>query len=151
MRLRDKLAPSLLLVHAGSDLFYPYSYSNKSPPVLAGPLAVNDLLKRGQRLFEHELMGPEALIMDEEGRVYTGLGDGRIIRLDQDLGGFTTLLRTGADSGSCGKGKGGTGRVQHLLRTGAESGSCGKGMGEGGSPYSEDPPWDEGSLFSSEQ
>lgn len=32
-----------------------------------GPLAVNDLLKRGERLFENEILGPEALTMGRDG------------------------------------------------------------------------------------
>lgn len=44
-----------------------YSYSNDSDPELTGPLAVNDHLKRGVRLFENDIIGPEALVMDKEG------------------------------------------------------------------------------------
>ena len=43
------------------------SYANESAPDFVGPLAVNDLLKHGQRLFENEIIGPEAMALDKEG------------------------------------------------------------------------------------
>ena len=47
-------------------LFY-FRFANGSCPDLVGPLAINDLLKRGQRLFENEVLAPEALTEDNEG------------------------------------------------------------------------------------
>lgn len=44
------------------------SYSNDSDPELTGPLAVNDLLKRGEKLFEKEIVGPEALVLNKDGQ-----------------------------------------------------------------------------------
>ena len=39
------------------------------------------------------------------GGIYTGLSDGRIIRVDKELKSFSTIIRTGVDSDQCGKGK----------------------------------------------
>lgn len=43
------------------------SYANVSVPELVGALAINGLLKQGERLFENEILGPEAMAMDKEG------------------------------------------------------------------------------------
>ena len=42
-------------------------YSSEYAPEMVGPLAINDLLKQGERLFENELIGPEALVISDEG------------------------------------------------------------------------------------
>ena len=38
------------------------------------------------------------------GNIYTGLVDGRIIKISKDLKTYSTVLRTGIDSEDCGKG-----------------------------------------------
>ena len=43
------------------------SISEHGPPPLVGPLAVNKALKRGVKLFENELAGPEDFAVDENG------------------------------------------------------------------------------------
>ncbi len=42
-------------------------YSDSPCPSLEGPLAVNDLLARSERILENKVIGPEALIQDDEG------------------------------------------------------------------------------------
>ena len=47
--------------------------SDDPMPSFEGPLAVNDVLKRGKKVLENELYGPEALVLDNEGVVNTAL------------------------------------------------------------------------------
>ena len=58
------------------------------------------------------------------GNIYTGLVDGRIIKISKDLKTYSTVLRTGIDSEDCGKGtialfKGGCRiyMILHFIRT----------------------------------
>ena len=59
--------PLPMLIISELLLLFIARYSNDSAPELTGPLAVNNLLKRGERLFEDEIMGPEALVTDKDG------------------------------------------------------------------------------------
>ncbi len=43
-------------------------YSEKPFPEFKGPLAVNEELKKAQKLFENEVVGPEAFAMDTKGQ-----------------------------------------------------------------------------------
>lgn len=61
-------------------------------PALTGVLAINDHLAHGQRIAS-SLEGPEAVAFDAEGRIVTGLLDGRIVRIEGDR--ITTLAQTG--------------------------------------------------------
>ncbi|MBY0587148.1 SMP-30/gluconolactonase/LRE family protein [bacterium] len=56
------------------------------PPAQAfeGPLAVNQDLASAKRIIEGTFVGPEDVDVDSQGRVYAGLADGRIIRLERD-------------------------------------------------------------------
>jgi len=42
-------------------------YSDDPLPKFEGSLAINDLLKKGEKKFENELIGPEAFAADNEG------------------------------------------------------------------------------------
>ncbi len=59
----------------------PVAWEPPAAPDLAGPYALNDALTRGERLLEDAGVGPEDVAFDAEGRLYTGLEDGRIARL----------------------------------------------------------------------
>jgi sugar lactone lactonase YvrE len=52
-------------------------------PALDGPYKMNDLLQKTERRYP-ELWGGEDIAFDDDGRAYTGLKDGRIMRLDGD-------------------------------------------------------------------
>ncbi|XP_064392357.1 adipocyte plasma membrane-associated protein-like isoform X2 [Halichondria panicea] len=73
----------------------PFHFSTEDCPIFSGCLSVNDRLKKSERLFENEIVGPEALTLDNEGSVYTGLADGRLIRLSKDLSSFYNVTWTG--------------------------------------------------------
>lgn len=62
------------------------------PPVVLLPL--NDALKSAVALHP-ELPGPEAIAFDAEGRLITGLRDGRVVRISSDAGVETLLTGKG--------------------------------------------------------
>jgi sugar lactone lactonase YvrE len=62
----------------------PQSWTPPPAPELAGPLAPNDKLANIQRWAVGDAKGPEAVAVDAQGRVYTGVEDGRILRFSQD-------------------------------------------------------------------
>lgn len=67
----------------------------RAPSSAAGPYARNDLLKGIERIARGIGKGPEAIAFDAQGRVYTGLEDGRIARFEEDGGGYTLIANTG--------------------------------------------------------
>lgn len=73
----------------------PAAYGPAPAPELAGVTAPNSALAAAERLGENQVMGPESPIVDGEGRVYAGLADGRIVRIDPLSGRLETLAETG--------------------------------------------------------
>ena len=61
-------------------------------PALDGPYRQNDALTKGTVRFP-QLQGPEDIAFDADGRPFTGLADGRIVRLDGDA--VVELVNTG--------------------------------------------------------
>ncbi|XP_069485870.1 adipocyte plasma membrane-associated protein-like [Ambystoma mexicanum] len=72
----------------------------KPPPALVGPLLVNQKLKRGQRVFEGVLKGPESFTADETGNLYTGTVDGKLWRIRDGQLFFITQM--GQNLSECG-------------------------------------------------
>ncbi|BEL07601.1 SMP-30/gluconolactonase/LRE family protein [Actinoplanes sichuanensis] len=64
-----------------------------SPPAPVAAAATGPL--RVRRLIPTGGTGPEDVVFDENGRVLTGLADGRIVRIDPDSGERTVLADTG--------------------------------------------------------
>ncbi|XP_052260836.1 adipocyte plasma membrane-associated protein-like isoform X2 [Dreissena polymorpha] len=50
-------------------------------PRLEGPLRENKALQAAVRLFEGRILGPESFAVDENGTIYTGTADGRILSI----------------------------------------------------------------------
>nr|XP_043872431.1 adipocyte plasma membrane-associated protein [Solea senegalensis]XP_043872432.1 adipocyte plasma membrane-associated protein [Solea senegalensis] len=71
------------------------------PPELVGPLAVNNRLHNGRRLFSGELHGPESFTADENGHVYTGTVDGKLWRISPDDS-LTLITQMGQNLPECG-------------------------------------------------
>lgn len=65
-----------------------------SPSLQAAPYAPNDRLAATQRIGE-TLQGPEAVALDAQGRLHTGLEDGRVLRIDPRDGRCQVLANTG--------------------------------------------------------
>ncbi|SEO43697.1 SMP-30/gluconolactonase/LRE family protein [Aquisalimonas asiatica] len=62
----------------------PVAWDAPEAPELAGPYATNDRLADVERVGETVGVGPEEVIADDDGYLYTGYEDGRIVRLDAD-------------------------------------------------------------------
>ncbi|MCJ8168911.1 SMP-30/gluconolactonase/LRE family protein [Pseudomonas sp. A3.4] len=63
-------------------------------PAMTGVMEPNDTLMKAELLALGQIHGPEDTAVDSQGRVYAGLEDGRIIRLD-DQGQATDWVNTG--------------------------------------------------------
>jgi len=72
--------------------FNPVVVHSASPPKFEGALAVNDVLENAEKLLPGKLRGPESVAF-YKGKMYTGLGDGRIVRIVGEK--ITTVLQTG--------------------------------------------------------
>uniref|UniRef100_A0A4D5R9U6 Adipocyte plasma membrane-associated protein n=1 Tax=Scolopendra viridis TaxID=118503 RepID=A0A4D5R9U6_SCOVI len=92
---------SIVLAFIPSPLDDPQHHIFNAPPKLEGPLAVNYKLQRARRLFENESFAPESFAADGKGNIYTGLGDGRIVRITAD-GQQQFITRTGQHHSKCG-------------------------------------------------
>ncbi|MBL8953013.1 MAG: SMP-30/gluconolactonase/LRE family protein [Myxococcaceae bacterium] len=93
--MKLKLALGLLVLLLGYLLFWPTRYAPGAwgpPPDV--PLELNDRLKTAE-LFHGELPGPEAIAFDAQGRIVTGLRDGRLVRVEHDGGVETLASRSG--------------------------------------------------------
>lgn len=70
------------------------SYTPNLPANLVGPLAPNGKLDKAEKQFENLLHWPEAFAV-HSGNIYTGLGDGSIVRIKG--GKMATVARTGKE------------------------------------------------------
>jgi sugar lactone lactonase YvrE len=61
----------------------PVAWRPAPAPALEGPLARNDRLGQAE-IFAEGIPGPEDIAFDDQGRLYTGLEDGRIVRFSSD-------------------------------------------------------------------
>ncbi|GBM15750.1 Adipocyte plasma membrane-associated protein [Araneus ventricosus] len=61
-------------------------------PIFTGPLQENSILSEADRLFQGILGGPKSIVFHED-YLYTGLEDGRIVKIKD--GKITTVARTG--------------------------------------------------------
>lgn len=75
------------------------SVYRKESPKFEGALEVNSILTKTQKLYEGDLVGPGS-IADSEGTLYTGLADGRIVKLEGDK--VVDVVRTGEQKANCG-------------------------------------------------
>src|SRR5947209_3901177 len=62
----------------------PASWTPPPAPELTGPYATNDRLQGTQRLDTGSGFAPEDVALDGQGRIYGGLEDGHIVRLEPD-------------------------------------------------------------------
>lgn len=96
-----KLLLLCLLLLVGYLMFWPVPIVEPevwTPPVapeLTGQYAANDALAKAEVLSIAGGAGPEDVAVDGEGRIYGGLLDGRIVRLEPDGSGQETFADTG--------------------------------------------------------
>jgi len=92
MGVTSLLLSLLFLLLSGLDflLFFlpspidPKPFSFQQIPQLEGALEINNNLTKTKRLFEGQLVGPESFAIDSTGILYTGLADGKIVKLEGD-------------------------------------------------------------------
>ena len=72
----------------------PVAYHPPKAPDMTGVLAPNILLQKAELLGKGKLDGPEEVTVDKLGRIYSGLKDGRIVRILAD-GTIETFAETG--------------------------------------------------------
>lgn len=100
MRRITWLLVGIALALAGWLLFWPVpiepvAWQAPAPPPREGVLAPNDRLRGVERVGAPDVSRPEAVAFDAEGRVVTGLADGRVVRVDPASGAVSVLARTG--------------------------------------------------------
>ncbi|CAG2120418.1 unnamed protein product, partial [Medioppia subpectinata] len=95
----------------------PNSFNITLPETFDGPLTANNKLSEADHLFVNEIVGPESLAV-WKGDVYTGVSDGRIIRIRKDR--YKTVAQFGNpekcanpwEMGKCGRP---LGKVKRIL------------------------------------
>lgn len=93
-RLRNVLLALLAILAIGVAIFLllpspidAVAYDPPPAPPLTGPLAPNTKLRDAVPLADGQIAGPEDVEVDPDGVVYTGLIDGRIVRILDDAEG----------------------------------------------------------------
>lgn len=76
------LLAALGVVAAVTSPISPAAYRPAAPPALVGPLTPNAALRETERIADGRLDGPEDVAVDGAGRLYAGVADGRVLRLD---------------------------------------------------------------------
>ncbi|NWI98939.1 APMAP protein, partial [Crypturellus undulatus] len=97
------LAVSLIIPLLGAIVLLdcpidPQPISLKEPPLLTGVLEPNIKLRKAERLWEGQLVGPESIVNIDD-VLYTGTADGKILKIED--GELQTIARIG--HGPCGK------------------------------------------------
>ncbi|NUM56261.1 MAG: SMP-30/gluconolactonase/LRE family protein [Candidatus Hydrogenedentes bacterium] len=73
----------------------PIAWTPPEAPSLTGQFAQNNVLDSIELRFRGQLLGPEDIARDKEGRFYTGLANGSIVRIARDLLKTELLVNTG--------------------------------------------------------
>jgi sugar lactone lactonase YvrE len=88
----NKLLGLLVLLIAATAIYLaitpspidPLAWQAPPAPAMTGVLEPNDTLMKAELLGRGQLHGPEDTAVDAQGRVYAGLHDGRIVRIEAD-------------------------------------------------------------------
>lgn len=99
--MMKKFASLLVLLIAAAAVYLaitpspidPVAWNPPPAPSMTGVLEPNDTLMKAELLGLGQVKGPEDTAVDVQGRVYAGLDDGRVVRLDN--GQVSTFAETG--------------------------------------------------------
>lgn len=99
--MMKKFASLLVLLIAAAAVYLaitpspidPVAWNPPPAPSMTGVLEPNDTLMKAELLGLGQVKGPEDTAVDAQGRVYAGLDDGRVVRLDN--GQVSTFAETG--------------------------------------------------------
>ncbi|MFR0688478.1 SMP-30/gluconolactonase/LRE family protein [Enterobacterales bacterium AE_CKDN230030158-1A_HGKHYDSX7] len=72
----------------------PLAWTPPKAPAMTGILEPNDTLMKAELLAQGQIVGPEDTAVDDQGRVFAGLDDGRIVHIGAD-GKAETFVETG--------------------------------------------------------
>lgn len=98
--VRSSLALLVLLIPVAVYLLTwpveiePVAWTPPPAPPLEGVYAPNTYLDEVERILDGQFTGPEDVTMDADGRLYTGVADGRILRFNVDGTGMSTYANT---------------------------------------------------------
>lgn len=73
----------------------PVAWNAPQAPALEGRYAINDALATVKRLGEGQGVGPEDVAIDDDGHLYVGYEDGRVVRFDPGGGNPDLIADTG--------------------------------------------------------
>lgn len=89
------LIPALVYLLTWPVEIEPVAWNPPPAPPLEGAYAPNTYLDDVELLLAGQVTGPEDVAIDEAGRLYTGVVDGRILRLDTNGANVETFADTG--------------------------------------------------------
>ncbi|XP_065890169.1 adipocyte plasma membrane-associated protein-like isoform X2 [Dysidea avara] len=82
-----------VVVYFLPSLIGPVGHGPDDGPQFTGVYAVNNELQNAKRIFEGELYGPESFALDKDGYLYTGLMDGRVVKINLHKETYTLVTR----------------------------------------------------------
>jgi sugar lactone lactonase YvrE len=80
----------------------PERWDPPDPPKLEGVLAPNTRLQKAHLIAKGKLVGPESVAVASDGRIYTGINDGTVVRVDVQKDSVEVFARTGTAAEGCG-------------------------------------------------
>ncbi|KAM5164399.1 adipocyte plasma membrane-associated protein [Mantella aurantiaca] len=86
------IIPTLAAVCFFESPIEPHSLSFQTPPLQMGVLEANIKLRKAERLYEGQLVGPESIVNIGD-ILYTGTADGQIVKIEDDK--IHTIARLG--------------------------------------------------------
>lgn len=81
----------------------PGAWDPPPAPAYTGVLAPNTRLLSAHVVGRGQAVGPESVTVDARGALYTGLADGRVVRVDPVSDRLETIARTGSAAADCGR------------------------------------------------
>ncbi|CAK5083906.1 unnamed protein product [Meloidogyne enterolobii] len=88
-----------------NEEFEPVVYRLPPPPSLKGPLKPNNYLRNAQMLLKGQIMGPESLVVEKDGKktvIYTGTWDGKLLKIVNGIVEKSLKIKPGKKTFACG-------------------------------------------------
>ncbi|XP_065889707.1 adipocyte plasma membrane-associated protein-like isoform X2 [Dysidea avara] len=84
-----------VVVYFLPSLIGPVGHGPDGGPRFTGVYAINNELQKARKLFEGQIAGPESFELGKDGHLYTGLIDGRVVKIDLEKETYTIVTRMG--------------------------------------------------------
>uniref|UniRef100_A0A914LCI7 Uncharacterized protein n=1 Tax=Meloidogyne incognita TaxID=6306 RepID=A0A914LCI7_MELIC len=88
-----------------NEEFEPVVYRLPPPPSLKGPLKPNNYLRNAQMLLKGQILGPESLVVEKDGKktvIYTGTWDGKLLKIVNGIVEKSLKIKPGKKTFACG-------------------------------------------------